>query len=180
MYTTLNKIRACSPCNGGWKKLLKNLGKTKADDELLKITTILDSNGLDDALWCLRSVDGYQREIRLYAVDCARSVQHLLTDPRSIAAIDIAERHAYGKATDYELSAASAEAWSAASDAAWSAASDAARSAAWSAARSAASEAASDAASDAAWSAAWSAAMAAASEVQSDLLRIVCAEIEQR
>ena len=192
MHTTLNKIRACSPCNGGWKKLLKNLGKTKADDELLKITTILDSNGLDDALWCLRSVDGYQREIRLYAVDCARSVQHLLTDPRSIAAIDIAERHAYGKATDYELSAASAEAWSAASDAAWSAASDAARSAvrvaasdaarsaAWSAARSAASEAASDAASDAAWSAAWSAAMAAASEVQSDLLRIVCAEIEQR
>ena len=148
MYTTLNKIRACSPCNGGWTKLLKNLGKTKADDELLKITTILDSNGLDDALWCLRSVDGYQREIRLYAVDCARSVQHLLTDPRSIAAIDIAERHAYGKATDEELATA----------------------------RSAASASA----SASAWSAAWSAAMAAASEIQSDLLRIVCAEIEQR
>ena len=106
MKTTLNKIRACSPCTSGWTKLLKHLDKTKPDDNPLRITTILDSNGIYDALWCLRAVDGHQREMRLYAVACARSVQHLLTDPRSLAALDVAERHANGLATDLELDAA--------------------------------------------------------------------------
>lgn len=183
MKTTLNKIRACSPCTSGWTKLLKNLGKTHADDEPLALTTILDSNGLDDALWCLRAVEGHQREMRLYAVDCARSVQNLMRDARSLAAIDVAERHAHGLATDAELTAAWAAAWAAASDAASDAAKDASR--------AAASDAAKDAAMDAAWAAAWAAAkdaasdaamdaaMDAAGEVQADLLRIVCAEIEQ-
>ena len=43
----------------GWmEKLLSNLGKTAADDEPLSLITILDSNGLDDAPWCLRAVTG--------------------------------------------------------------------------------------------------------------------------
>jgi hypothetical protein len=180
MKTTLNQIRACHPCTDGWTKLLKNLGKTKPDDEPLKITTVLDSNGLDDALWCLRAVDGYQREMRLYAVDCARSVQYLMTDPRSIAAIDVAERHACGLATDAELTAARDAAREAARDAAWAAvgaaALEAAREAAWAAVGAAAGDAAWDAARDAAWDAAG----AAAWEVQADLLRIMCSEIEHR
>ena len=45
---------------------------------------------------------------RLFAVRYARRVQHLMTDPRSIAALDVAERHAKGKATDEELAAAAA------------------------------------------------------------------------
>jgi len=69
MRTTLKKIRAHGPCKDGWEQLLKHLGKTKADDEPLSILTILDSNGLDDALWCLRAVDGHEREMRLFAVD---------------------------------------------------------------------------------------------------------------
>jgi hypothetical protein len=117
MITTLNKIRAQSPCATGWTKLLSNLGKTKADDEPLRIAVILESNGLDDALWCLQAVDGHQREMRLFAVYCARSIQHLMIDQRSIDAIDVAERHAYGLATDEELTAAGS-----ARDAAWSAA----------------------------------------------------------
>ena len=78
MHTTLNKIRSHAPCADNWRKLLRHLGKTEADDEPLLITTILDSNGLDDALWCLRAVDGHDREIRLYAAWCARQVQHQL------------------------------------------------------------------------------------------------------
>lgn len=31
--TTLNRIRAHSPCRKGWAKLLRHLGKTEADDE---------------------------------------------------------------------------------------------------------------------------------------------------
>ena len=46
-------------------------------------------------------------QLRLFAVRCARRVQHLMTDPRSLAALDVAERHAKGEATDEELAAAS-------------------------------------------------------------------------
>jgi hypothetical protein len=106
MKTTLNKIRAHNPCRAGWEKLLRGLGKTQADDETLWIDTVLEHNGLDDALWCLRSVEGCDKEIRLFVVWCARRIQHLLTDPRSVAALDVAERFARGEASDAELAAA--------------------------------------------------------------------------
>ena len=165
MKTTLNKIREHSPCTDGWEKLLKHLGKTQADDEPLSILTILDSNGLNDAIWCLRAVEGYDKEIRLFAVWCARQVQHLMTDKRSLDALDVAERYANGEATQDELVAAGDAAWVAARDAA----SDAARSAAWSAARDAAWEARS-----AARAAAWKAARAK----QEAELRRICGEGE--
>ncbi len=154
MNTTLNAIGAHGPCPNGWKKLLAHLGKTQADDEPLAITTILDGNGLDDALWCLRAVTGHDREIRLYAVWCARQVQHLITDPRSLRALDVAEAHAHGRATNAEL------------DAAWAshhAARNAARGAAWDAR---------DAAGDAAWDAAWAA--------QAQRLREICGSIGEK
>ena len=130
IYTTLNRIRAHSPCGEGWAKLLRHLGKTQADDEPVSLLTVLESNGLDDALWCLRAVDGHQREMRLYAVWCARQVQHLMTDPRSLTALDVAERHANGEATDQKLAAAREAAWDAAREAASAAARAAARGAA--------------------------------------------------
>jgi hypothetical protein len=167
MKTTLNKIRAHSPCTTGWEKLLKNLGKTEADDEPLALTTILESNGLDDALWCLRAVDGHEREMRLFAVACARRVQHLMTDRRSLDALDVAERFANGLATLSELTAAEAAA-SDAAGAAWAArAAWAAARAAWAAARAA--WAAARAASDAA-RAAW----AAEREAQAVLFILMC------
>ena len=161
MKTTLNKIRKHEPCKDGWEKLLTYLGKTKADDEPLSLLTILDSNGFDDALWCLQAVEGHDKEIRMYAVWCARQVQYLLTDQRSLDALDVAERYANGEATDDEL----AVAWDAARDAArdaamavaWDAARDAARDAAEAAARDAARDAAMAAARDAAEDAAWAA-----------------------
>jgi len=189
MNTTLNQIRDESPCADGWKKLLTHLGKTQADDEALSILTILESNGLADALWCLRSVTGHDREIRLYTVWCARQVESLMTDQRSIDALDVAERFANGLATDEELAAASFAAWAAASDTG-SAASDAARADASLAAGFAAGFAASDAgfaasfaASDAARAAsaasdAGSAARAAARAAQEKRLREDCAEID--
>ena len=155
MKTTLNKIRKYEPCIDGWQKLLAHFGKTKADDEPLSLLTILDSNGLNDALWCLRAVEGRDKEIRLYAVWCARQVQHLMNDQRSIDALDIAERYANGEATQDELNAAKAAA-SAARTAAWAVAGDAAWGAAWAAASAART------AASAAWGAAWTAASNAA------------------
>ena len=106
MKTTLNAIREHAPCAEGWKKLLTYLGKTEADDEPLSLLTILDSNGIDDALWALRAVEGYDRDKRLYAVWCVWQVEHLLTDHRPRDALDVAERFARGRATREELSAA--------------------------------------------------------------------------
>lgn len=124
MNTTLKAIRKHRPCEPGWVKLLAYLGKTKADDEPISLLEILKSNGLDDALWCLRALDGHDREIRLYAVWCARQVQHLMTDPRSLAALDVAEAFANGKATKEELDAARDAARAAAWDAAAAARAD--------------------------------------------------------
>ena len=123
LFTTLNKIRAHSPCESGWKKLLAHLGKTAPDDEPLPFAVILKSNGLDDALWCCRVAPECEKEWRLFAVWCARQVQHLMSDQRSIAAIDVAERFANGLASADELAAAR----DAARDAAWAAARDAQR-----------------------------------------------------
>ena len=194
MNTTLNAIRDHGPCTNGWRKLLRALGKDSADDEPLSIITVLDSNGVDDALWCLRAIPGHDREKRLFAVWCARQVQHLMTDVRSIAALDVAERHANGAATDQELAAALAAARAAAGDAAWYAARDAARAAAWDAARDAAWDAARaaalaaaraaalaaarDAARGAAWDAARDAAWDAARDAQASELKRVCACID--
>jgi hypothetical protein len=160
MNTTLNRIRSHYPSRQLWEKLLGHLGKTKADNESLPLATILKVNGLDDAIWCLRAVPKCDRKARLYAVWCVRQVQHLMIDPRSLAALDVAERHANNEATDQELAAAR----DAARDAAWAAdeyaASEAARHAVWDAV-----DAAADAAAQVAgWAAARDAASAAADD----------------
>ncbi len=105
--TTLERIRKHRPCEG-WGALLEGLGKTKADDEPLPFARIVEINGLHFALWCCRAEPQYDHEWRLFAVWCARQVQHLMKDPRSIAALDVAERYAHGQATEEELAAAHA------------------------------------------------------------------------
>lgn len=52
--TTLKEIRSYDPCEGGWRKLLTGLGKTRADDTVVTLRQIIDICGIDDALWCLR------------------------------------------------------------------------------------------------------------------------------
>ena len=78
------------------------------------------------------------KELRLFAVFCARQNLHLLTDQRSIDVIDVAERYANGNATDYELQAARFAARFAANEAAYEAARFAANEAADASARFAA------------------------------------------
>ena len=90
----------------------------------------------------------YDRTLRLFAVYCARSAQHLMTDQRSIDAVDVAERYAHGHATDAELAAAMDAASGAAMDAVMDAVMVATR-----AARYAARVAAMDAVMDAAMAA---------------------------
>ena len=107
----------------------------------------------EDIIWLLcREQFMSDKDMRLFAVWCAREALKLLKnpDPRSLNACDVAERFANGQATSDELDAA----WFAARDAAWYAASDAAWSAARYAAWSAAWYATWSAVRDATWSAA--------------------------
>jgi len=106
----------------------------------------------DWLLWILTAiaVPVNDKTERLFAIWCARhtpmhdgrTTGALLTDPRSIAALEVAERFAHGDATTGELAAVRAAAWAAARaaarDASGAAARDAARAAAWAAARDAA------------------------------------------
>ena len=80
--TTLNAIRAASPCEDGWTKLLAHLGKTKADDEPLELLTVLDSNGLDDALWVLSYAMPNDRLARHFQAWCAEQVMHIFEAER--------------------------------------------------------------------------------------------------
>ena len=175
IYTTLNKIAEHDPCEDSWEKALRILGKTEADDEPIAMADILEQMGLDDALFCLRSLPEYDREWRLFAVWCVRQVEHLLTDQRSKDALDVAERYANWEATKDELLAAGAAARAATREAAGAAAWAAARAAAWEAAGEAAGAAAraaaGEAAGEAVGKAAWAAARAAAWKLQSAKLR---------
>ena len=80
--TTLAAIRAASPCEDGWRKLLGALGKTSADDEPLDPLTVLDSNGLDDALWVLSYAMPDDRLARHFQAWCAEQVLHLFEAER--------------------------------------------------------------------------------------------------
>jgi hypothetical protein len=91
--TTLNRSREHSPCQEGWAKLLKHLGKTKDDDEPLPFSVVLDNNGLDNALWCCRVEPQHASLWRHFAVDCAETVERLMTDERSLRALGVARRH---------------------------------------------------------------------------------------
>ena len=123
---------------------------------------------IDWLLWIADKLDQRpdDRTLRLFAVWCARSTPlsdgrktgDLLTDPRSLAALEVAERFADGRATNDEWAAARDAAWAAA----WAAEGAAARAAAWAAAWAAARAAAGDAARAAAWAAEGAAARAAA------------------
>lgn len=183
MQTTLRKIRAAGPCGMrledgqrvGYLKLRHYLGKGHGDDTPVDIATILDNNGLDDALWCLRAVDGHAREMRLYAVWCARQVQSQLEDQRSSTALNVAERHANGAASNDELAAS----WYAADYAADYAAAYAAYAAANAAyaAYAAATWAAIAANSAATWAANADADAGASRATQAAELQRICAEI---
>ena len=154
LYTTLNLCKANEACAEGYRKLKESLPKGWGDDDPISLERVLESNGIDDAVWAFRACTDQiaaDRAARLFACDCAESVLPIFErlrpkDDRPRLAIEVARRFAAGDATGEELVAAQAVAWSAARAAAQAAA----WSAAWSAARAAA------------WDAAWSAARAAA------------------
>lgn len=137
---TLKQLRENKACISGYNKVvcaLKGVEYKKREtymvykyNEPISLISILETNGFDDALWCLRCNEQWNRDSRLFAVWCARQVQHLITDKRSLKALDVAEAFAKGLTTQEKLEDAYAAAW-AAKDAAWAAGGAATRDAAW-------------------------------------------------
>ena len=132
--TTLRQIRQHNPCSEGWRTLLSYLGKTGADDDPLPLVTILQSNGLDDALWCLRTITGHDKEIIRFALACAQEVKHLMTDQRSLDVLSTLERHLESPLSREELDQVLIRARAAAARASGAVAGAAAGAAAWAAA----------------------------------------------
>lgn len=161
LSVTLKDLRKAGACYSGYNKVVRSLqGKpfTTEDeyrdsyliyqhDAPVSLTSILESNDLDDAVWALRCVPDVDRDARLFAVWCARQVEHLMTDQRSHDALNVAERFAKGLATVDELS--NAHTYASAASAASARASAPAYDVAYAAAASA-SAVVSDAAPDAA------------------------------
>lgn len=71
LTTTLTRIRSAGPCADGWRDLVRYLGPDWSDDEPIALTTILEVNGLDDAIWCLRACDGGLAVAAEFASWCA-------------------------------------------------------------------------------------------------------------
>ena len=105
MFTTLNLIGS-DIANGEigrdrWEMLLSSLGKTYPDNEKLTIRTILELNGIRDALWSLRTVDTYasrrrhEPEIRLFATWCARQSMAVSPDSTKSAWAEAAASRCY-------------------------------------------------------------------------------------
>jgi len=100
-----------------WGKLLKHLGKTKADDEPLEMETILNINGISDAIWCLRALpDEYESVVRLFNCDMAEHVLHIFEnkypkDKRPRESIRMSRAYSAGESTFDELNAAAVAAF---------------------------------------------------------------------
>ena len=193
LTTTLNRIRACSPCGlkpnpdgtlKGYQKLAAFLGADFNPEEEFNLLRVLDSNGVQDMLWCLRTTLQDPKKIASQlAIEFAEQVLPIFEarypdDKRPRAAIQTAKDFNAGIISTEELRTAQR----AAADAADAADADAAYAAAAYAAYAAYDAAAADAYAYAAAADAYAAAADAADaadarktmlEKQADIIRMI-------
>ena len=68
LHTTFELLRHCDACKKGYRKLAKRLGGVTKYGKAtpIPLTAVLESNGIDDALWCLQATlepaDGFSRD----------------------------------------------------------------------------------------------------------------------
>jgi len=124
---TMKDLRQAGACFRGYNRLVSALTHQSFDQQRrsymrccwpdpVSIEFIIDSNGFDDALWALQCLTEADRDLRMYAVWCARQVQDLITDQRSLEALSVAERFANGRAMYQLLGTAWWNAWDASAD----------------------------------------------------------------
>ncbi len=153
--TTKRRIREVHPCRDRWLVFLA-AHRDYGDDDPIPFTSILASNGLEDTLWVLQTMEPIETRAQFLRLFACNVVERMLPhyeaqypdDDRPRVAIATARRYAVGKATAAEMAQAAGAAWAAwaAAEGAWAA--QAAAGAAWAAAGGAW-------AAGAAWGVAW-------------------------
>ena len=131
LHTTMHLLKQAKACKGGYTKLAHHLGVGWDKNQPIPLTKVLDSNGLADALWCLRAVlpaETVNRDklSRLLAGDYAEHVLPLWedkypNDKRPRQAIEAARQYAAGHLTNLALAAAEAVAEARAAEHEWQA-----------------------------------------------------------
>jgi len=112
MNIKLEDIRDKHPCADGWKRLVKSLdGRTEGN---VSLSHILDSNGIEDAVWCLRVLP--YRDQCLFRADVAELTVHLCDDPRPKQAIDAIRQWHSGEIGDQSFNDAVYAAYAASRD----------------------------------------------------------------
>jgi len=101
LCTTLEQIKAHNPCKTSYKKLLKGLGKTKADSEPLEFRSIYNILDADDVIWATRVLDK-KTNVHVGAL-FANTVKHLTEDKRIHDCIEVCFKYSKGEATEEEL-----------------------------------------------------------------------------
>ena len=71
LYTTVNKLKEAKACTDRYAHLLRALGPEWDKDAPLSLARIVETNGLDDALWAVDKCDGYEPLAREFARWCA-------------------------------------------------------------------------------------------------------------
>jgi hypothetical protein len=97
MYTTLADIQSLSPPDHIWQKLLRFIGKTKADKSKFFVGLALKQMGLRPALYVLETIKGFDNVKRLFICQCAKNavqrLKWLTGDTKGLCqVIEVAER----------------------------------------------------------------------------------------
>ena len=78
LTTTLNLLHAANACQPRYKVLLAALGTDYPKDKPINLLTILEHNGLDDALWALcATAENCDTVARLMAADFAEQTNSI-------------------------------------------------------------------------------------------------------
>ena len=103
LTTTRRLLVSNRACVDGYKTLIDSLGNDWPREQPINLLHILESNGVQDMMWCLRATEqDCTRERYLISADMAESVLHIFTDQhpdddRPALAIHAARSTADGK-----------------------------------------------------------------------------------
>ncbi|MHB1000507.1 MAG: putative immunity protein [Armatimonadota bacterium] len=115
LCTTFSLCRVNNACRDGYQRLIREVGDPKkyGQDEPIPISRILESGGLDDAVWALGAVLPEQTAAgeligRLFACDCAEHILPIFAmehpgDQRVMKALETARRYARGEVSKDDL-----------------------------------------------------------------------------
>ena len=118
LTTTFRRLRAAGACPGRYEFLRRALPREKYGDvDPIDLLTILETNGLDDALWAMgATAENCDTIARLMAADFAEEVLPIWRkfapeDRRPELAIAAARDFAHGRINSAQLDAAGDAAW---------------------------------------------------------------------